>query len=281
MFIVTGLFCLLFSCERSIDMDFPEASSQIIVDGWIEQNTGPRVIVTRSLPYFSAVDSASFRELVISKAKVSVSVDSITEVLTLHHDPGYFPPWIYQGFRIKGEVGKTYHLEVELGNKILTASTSIPSPPSIDSLGTINHPVKDTLKQVMIHFTDDPSTDNYYRLFSQIRGFDDYYKPAYGSVFSDHSFNGSAVSFPLFKGYTANQGREDLYFSSGDTVYVKFCTINAAAFQFWKNYQSEQMNSINPFASSSSEIEGNVQGEGKGIWTGYGVDYDKIIIPGK
>ena len=275
------IFFYLFaiSCEKSVDLDFPEAEHQIIADGWIEQNRYPKVFVTRSLPYFSEIDSATFRDLVVTKAKVSVSVDNKTEILTLHRDEKYFPPYIYQGFQIKGKVGKTYKLEVSIGDKTLSATTSISDPPSIDSLWTVSNPQRDTLKQIMIQFTDDPTTQNYYRLFSKIKGTNENYKPSYGSVFADGAFNGTTTTFPLFKGYTTSQTREDLYFSSGDTVYVKFCAIKKESFRFWKKFQSEQVNSVNPFATSSQEIEGNVKGDGKGIWTGYGAEYNRIIIP--
>ena len=279
-FLSAGLIILIvLSCEKSVELDFPKAPSRIIVDGWIEQGRPPKVLLTRSLPYFSEVDSSSFRNLLISKAKVSVTVDGTTEILTLHHNDKYFPPFIYQGFQIEGEVGKTYTLNVEINKKTITAKTRIPEPPTIDSLCTITHPEKDTLKQIMVQFTDDPNSADFYRMFSRIQGLDQYYKPSYASVFSDDAFNGSTVSFPLFKGYTTQENKEDLYFSDDDTVYVKFCTISRNAYQFWKNYQSEQMNSLNPFASSAQEIEGNVNGDGKGVWTGYGVEYDKIIIP--
>lgn len=276
--ILAGMLVFLLSCEKSVEMNFPEVQSQVVIDGWIEQDGPPRVLLTRSLPYFSEIDSASFRNLVISKAKVSVSVDSITEILTLHYDDQYFPPYIYQGFQIKGETGKSYLLKVTIGGDTLTANTTIPDPPAIDSLWTVSHPIKDTLSQIMVQFSDEPEIPNYYRLFSRIHGFDDYYKPAYASVFNDQSFNGSTVSFPLFKGYTTNQSREDLFFTSDDTVYVKLSTIGETSYNFWKNFQSEQMNSVNPFASSALEIEGNIGGNGKGIWTGYGSDYGRIVI---
>ena len=280
-FVLVYAICLALitlSCEQSVELDFPEASSDIIVDGWIEQGKGPRVILTRSLPYFSSIDSASFRDLVVSKAKVTVSVDSMTEILTLHYNEQHFPPYVYQGFQIKGEVGKRYVLKAKLGQQILTAETYIPEPPAIDSLWTITHPEKDTLQQIMVRFKDDPETTDYYRFFSRIQGHEDYYKPAYGSVFHDHPMNGSVVDFPLFKGYTTNQSREDLYFTSGDTVWIKFCTLPESCFAFWKNFQAEQMNAVNPFASSANKLEGNIQGKGRGVWTGYGADYGRIIL---
>jgi len=272
------VFLFILSCEKSVELDFPKSESQVIVDGWIEQNRYPKVIITRSLPYFSEIDSATFRDLVVTKAKVSVTVGNKTEILTLHHNKKYFPPYIYQGFQIKGEVGKTYKLKVSIGDKTLSATTSISEPPSIDSLWAINHPKKDSLKQLMIQFTDDPAIQNYYRLFTKIKNKQKIYKPAYGSVFTDRTINGLTTNFPLFKGYSTNQAKEDLYFSLGDTVSVKFCTTTKESFRFWKMFQSEMFNSSNPFATSSQELEGNVKGDGKGIWTGYGAEYNIIIL---
>lgn len=279
-FIILAVFVMsAMSCEQTVELDFPETQPLVVVDGWIDQGEGPKVILTRSLPYFAGMDSATYRDLVVSKAKVKVSTDSFSEVLTLHYDERYFPPYIYQGFSIKGETGKSYHLEVTIGGDTLYASTRIPESPVIDSLWLKPNPLHDTLKQLMLRFTDPLETRDYYRVFSRVQGSGNDYRPSYVSVFADAGFSGSIVDIPVFKGYTGEGSREDLFYQSNDTVYIKFCTITDSSYQFWRNLQSEQMNAVNPFATSVLNIEGNVRGNAKGIWTGYGVDYERIVIP--
>ena len=68
------------------------------------------------------------------------------------------------------------------------------------------------------------------------------------------------------------------YFNIGDTVSIKFCTIDKDHYEFWNTFQDEVLNTVNPFASSLSVIKSNIQGDGLGIWGGYGVSYYTLII---
>jgi hypothetical protein len=49
------------------------------------------------------------------------------------------------------------------------------------------------------------------------------------------------------------------------------------SFEFWSSYQDEVLNSTNPFASSLSDVRSNIEGDGLGIWGGYGVSVDTVF----
>ncbi len=66
------------------------------------------------------------------------------------------------------------------------------------------------------------------------------------------------------------------YFSVGDTIVLKFCSIDQASYEFWNTIQSQIITSANPFASSNAMVKSNING-GIGIWAGYAVSYDTII----
>ena len=269
---VSLLFAGMLSCEKEVEINFPEAEQEIVVDGWIEQNKQPVVVLTRTMPYFAELDSATFRSLVVSKASVKVICDGEEEFLTFQKDTSYFPPWIYRGLKLRGEAGKTYHLEIVVYDDTLTAQTTLPNPPKLDSIWSEPSPLVDTIRQLKIRFTDNPHEENYYRIFSRIRDQDPYFEPAYASTLKDHNFNGEEVNMPVLKGYVSDHSNEDIFYPQNVQVELKFCCIDKVSYEFWKVSQFEKLNALNPFASSTNNVEGNITG-GKGIWCAYGASY--------
>jgi len=65
---------------------------------------------------------------------------------------------------------------------------------------------------------------------------------------------------------------DENYFEVGDTVSLKFCTIDEEQFNFWNVYQSKVIASANPLATSNNQLQSNIHG-GLGVWTGYGATY--------
>src|SRR5690606_24305899 len=124
----------LSSCKKEDERDFSSYQPNFVVEGWIEEGGYPHVILTHNLPFFTKVDSAQLSEIVIRWAKVSVSDGTDTEILTSRKDDRYFPPFLYRGSQLKGEVGKVYTLTVEYAGHVLSAQTSIPNPVNIDTL---------------------------------------------------------------------------------------------------------------------------------------------------
>jgi hypothetical protein len=95
----------------------------------------------------------------------------------------------------------------------------------------------------------------------------------------DILFSGEKFGFSLSRGpetFLTSSGNR--YFEVGDTVSIKFCTIDKAHFDFWNSFQDETFNSANPFASATQQIQSNIQGNGLGIWGGYGATYYTLII---
>ncbi|MBN2520643.1 MAG: DUF4249 domain-containing protein [Bacteroidales bacterium] len=270
-----AIWILLFSCNKEIVFHEEHNKSYIVVDGWIENGKFPYVILTRNTPYFTIVDSSSFIDLVITNAKVSVSDGQTTEVLTFGPEDKYFPPYVYRGTEMKGETGKTYYLEVKLYDTILTAATTIPDPPQIDTAWFELKPDNDTLSVIKLQFTDDKNSKNYYRILTNIRGQGSRFIPIMSSTIDDVYFQKPVNVYPILKGQaTPVDYADDLYFKIGNIVTIKLCSIDKEAYLFWHNYQFEVINSVNPFASSSINVQGNIKGEGLGIWSGAGVsDY--------
>jgi hypothetical protein len=270
---------VLLSCSTEPVLDTHVYEPKLVIDGWIEQGDFPRVILGNSSSYYNDIDSATVRSLVVTTAKVTVSDGTTEEILTLRKDENYFPPYVYTGTSLKGEVGKTYSLKVESKGKVYTATTTIPPPAQFDELWFGALPEKKDRGYIYGKFTDDPSTDNYYRIFTERVNKDKRFIPVYLSTIGDQSFNGKSFTFSLLRGPDSfTDIKDDLYFMEGDTVRVKFCTIDKANFDFWRTLERELYVLGNPFASSGNEIISNIDDKkALGVWGGYGVKYYKIV----
>jgi len=100
----------------------------------------------------------------------------------------------------------------------------------------------------------------------------------FSSVEEDLFFDGKSFGFQLFNPATDNGDVDPeefgLYFV-GDTMTLKWCTIDEANFDFWNTLEFARANQ-GPF-SSYTRLQSNVTGA-LGIWGGYNVDYYTLEV---
>ena len=102
-----------------------------------------------------------------------------------------------------------------------------------------------------------------------------------GSVFDDKFINGKSFNFSATRGHFTNSEKEDdlndesFLFKRGDTIVVKFCTLDRGHFEFWRTEETQVSDQGDPFGSPAP-ITSNIIG-GLGVWGGYAVSYDTII----
>lgn len=277
--IVAAWLLLLTACEDSLEFDIQGYEPKLVVDGWIEHNQYPVVVLSKSAAFFSEIDSIALRELVASRAKVTVSDGEKEEVLTLKKNELYFPPYVYQGTALKGEAGKSYRLNIELEGKSYEAFTSIPAAVALDSLWFNLAPEQDSLGLLYGRFRDKQDSEDYYRVFTQRLGKDSKFVPVYLSAIGDQYFNGQSFTFSLLRGAESlSDVTDDIYFRKGDTVMVKLCTIDREHFDFWRTLERELYVTGNPFSSSGNEVISNITGGALGVWGGYNPFIYRMII---
>jgi hypothetical protein len=68
------------------------------------------------------------------------------------------------------------------------------------------------------------------------------------------------------------------YFYKGDTVVVKWSSIDKKTYEFWNTLEFSYGTTGNPF-SSPVEVNGNISNGALGVWAGYGNAFDTLIIP--
>lgn len=276
-----GLTVIVFgfqACEPKLDIEIFQSNDKIVIDGWIESGSYASVLLTANAPYFSILDSASVRDLVLSRAKVSLVHNEDTTILTLKKNEGYFPPLIYIASKFRGEVGETYKIIAEYGQKTAVAETSIPAVVNLDTLFSMPNILNDSLSTLFVRFTDPPEK-NYYRIFILRKNKDLRYRAAFISALDDKYFNGDEAEISISSVNETLLSQDDSdFFVKGDTISVKLCTMDKESFDFWSSYQEEMVNTNNPFAASLTSVKSNVEADGLGVWCGYGVSVMEIVL---
>lgn len=268
---------MLLSCEETIDIDIPTHESQLVVEGWIESGQVPRILLTKSAPYFSIVDSQNIRNYIVRNATVSVTIDSFTDFCTFKPSDKYFPPFVYFANDIIGAEGKIYELTVIDNGNRYSAFTTIPEPVSLDSIWFELNNNSDSLGLIWIRFTDPLGQSNYYRTQTRRNQKDKDYVSTHILAYKEEYFDGQTMTLSLQRGKgNLLEHSDEQFYKIGDTVDIKFSTMNKPTYEFWISYQTEIISSSNPFSVSNSKIKSNIMG-GYGIWGGYNSKEYRLI----
>ena len=299
------VFMIFISCEKDIDIPLPDNEQKLVVEGSIEQGLPPFVILTKSTGYFEPTDISSLQNLFVHDATIIVSNGTVSVPLTeicTSQLPDSVLPTVAQligvslynlktfGFCLYstldpsfyGEIGKTYSLNIQAEGKTLTSTTSIPQLVYADKFYYKDQPGYTDFGYLWFKLNDPPTLGNAYRIYTQRKNKDDRFIPANGSVFEDHFFNG--LNFEAFIWRGIEQGSLDpndlaetaKYFHQGDTIMIKFCSIDQSHYEFLSSFEIASFNSGNPFAAPAT-IKTNIEGGGLGVWGGYAVTYDTIV----
>ena len=277
--ILTFLLFVLSACTKEVKMDYPSAEKKLVVEGYIEPGRYPVVYLTKSSPYFEKIDSSNIMKLIASVAKVSISDGEETEVLTLRYDKDIFPPFFYEGTDIRGVIGKSYTVTVELEGKTYTSTTKLMEPVSLQKISFVKTTNNEEQNFLSLNFLDPKGEKNCYRVYTKRIGKDPDYVPCYLSTFNDYGFDGQEFNYEVIRSYSAivqtDNGR---YFVKGDSVMVKFCTIDEQQHNYWKSVETQIAISANPFGLSSSDPLTLIKGGALGVWAGLSSKYYSIKI---
>ena len=310
MMMMTGFY----SCTKDITLDLPTPAFKYVVEGYIENNRPPYVLLTHNAAFFGSVNAndlgAYFEHGAIIKVWDGRDTVMLTEFCfgslsdslkrlasgyfgykfsdTATNIPNicvYTVPNILSYFTgdsnsvFKGQAKHNYGLQIKIAGTTLTSSTYIPSPLPMQ-ITYQNHSTDPNDSLALIYSTfDEPDTPgNYARTFTQ-QNSDQMYPLYPQSAFDDKLFNGQHYTFVLQRGqspYSTDNGDNYGFFNKGDTVTVKFCQIEPRVYDFWHTIESDGGDS--PF-SSPVKIKSNIEGGGLGVWCGYGAYYATVIIP--
>lgn len=192
------LFCcvLLTSCddffelEKEIDLTGPDTETKLVVQGVIQAGYPAYVLLTKSSPYFSQVNSTTYQDIFVTDASVKVKkrnglevnlvnineistgvqqVDSILYFLKQQY-PGFYVEWPFDIFNFKdlpykdviGDYGGRYDLEILWNNDTITSTTTIPQDYTVDSVWFELDPLaeRDSLGNFWFRYSDPDTLGN-------------------------------------------------------------------------------------------------------------------------
>jgi hypothetical protein len=305
LYILLSLF--VFSCEQEFDPNIPITPPEIVVEGVIEagdQPTPPYVILTRSVPFFTEIGEDALNDIFIHDAEIMVKegttevtlqelcIENLTEEqkmlasdifgIDLTDISVNFCVYTDLTFSMLGETGKQYDLTIQVDDKTLTATTTIPDLVPLDTMYFQEPPGEpnDSLMELTAFITDPVGVPNFYRYFTKVN--DEPLLPGFPSSTDDRVFDGLTFQFPLAKAESRELDFSEIdlntlgLFLRGDSVTVKWTTIDAMHYDFWNTLEFNAANA-GPF-STYTRIESNVEG-GLGVWGGYNATYTNLVVP--
>jgi hypothetical protein len=283
----------LLSCEKEVNFDLGTSAEKVVVEGTIETGLPPYVFLTKSIGFFSKVDLSTLSNSFIHGAKITVSDDTKSFVLREYqvNNSGYnFSFYTVDSadlaaLAFRGTVGKSYKLKIEYNGKVYESTTTIPAPKPLDSLwaqAPKPEEMPDDYPNSMLLFAryNDPDTlGNRIRYFTK-RNSEQFLAPYY-SVNDDAIINGSQIDIQLNAGFDRMDTIDFQtfgYFYKGDTVIIKWSSIDKGVFDFWRTLEFSYGSTGNPFAAPV-QVTSNISGGALGVWAGYGNTYDTLVIP--
>ena len=285
------LLFLVASCEKEVHINLAGSPPQVVVQGSIETNQYPYVILTSTISFFGSVDLSTLQNSFLHGAEMQVSDGSSSVQLREYSiDTGTNAKFYFYTIdtaslanAMKGQNGKFYTLTIKYQGVTYTSVTKIPYPKGIDTLW-LGDPVfkrsttPDSARQLFCNYTDPDTPGNYVRYFTR-RNNDQFY-PA--GIFSDEVVNGKQIgNIDLYAGYedSTNVNGDSLrYFYPGDVVTLKWCEIDKGVYRFWNTAQFAASAIGNPFASPIN-VQSNVSNGALGVWAGYGALFYTITVP--
>lgn len=259
------------------EVKLPDASQQLVVDGWIETGKGPVVMVTTSVPVGSVIgNKEDLRKHIVTWGKVTVSDGERDVVLTGMVNEDYFPPYIYTTSSIRGEAGKTYNLTVEYGGRTVTAVTTVPEEAHLKNIKVRRGNNNDEGYYITATLKDNPETKDYYRIFIKRHGKDSTYIPSFLGLINDEILKDSEDEIPVNNYIDNTEKSQSTLFAADDYVYIRCCAIDETAYCYWKDFDDISM-SQNPLFPVTSRIRSNIKG-GLGHWSGYGSSNYRVSI---
>ena len=269
MILIACLAGLMLSCE---DKFLPQDQDVTIVEGWIDADGFPVVMVTRSLPVRlrdNAISLDNLYDYVDKWAKVTVSDGERLAVLTGKMDNNYVPGYIYTSNYIRGEAGKTYTLTVQTRGRTVKAQTTIPLyPPTVDSV-VCRHAETDTsMCEVIAYVKHQAGREEYFKSFYQEGADAQQFLSSFLGVV-DCGLADSVFNMPIIRGVSDyDKSDESRYFANDTLVKLKISTMDQVSYEIWRSYEDNNRFRSAFLSSSIREVGSNIMG-GRGYWCGF------------
>lgn len=308
LFPLLAVILLVNGCTKEVTIDIPGYEEQLVIDGQIETDQPPFVLISKSKEVYAPTDLSAFLNGFITGAVVTVSDGATTvqldELCSDNLPPGTeeiaaamfgisvadlanYDICAYTSFNtaIWGQVGKTYALTVTFEGQTYTAETSIVQPTTFDDLYW--KPEPDTPNHGYSWVTlSDPANqyDSYRWEMKRINTnpdgttVDGGYTAPWSPVFDDEFFDGITFDFFYENPHAQGSGVPEEFqwlYPMGDTVVIKLSKMDRNVYEFLEKKYTQLATAGNPFATPTN-IPNNISGGALGVWAGFSPSFDTL-----
>ncbi|HTO16247.1 MAG TPA: DUF4249 domain-containing protein [Edaphocola sp.] len=285
------MFFFIVSCEKEVSFNLPkDITDKVVVDGSIELNQPPFVLLTKSFGFFAKIDSNMLQNTFLNGAQIFVSdgtrtiqlkeysIDTIGNKFSFYTVDTSRPA----DLTFIGQVGPVYQLKIIYNGVTFEAKTTIPKPVAFDSLWSepfpTSNPEHPEYRRIAASYTDPPELGNRYRYFISTNN-SPFVAPSFSTI-DDEVINGNNVTMNFYNVSSATDtatGIERFAFLPGDSVVIKLSAIDKGSFVFWETLEFSVGSTGNPF-STPLKVPSNISNGALGVWTGYGSTFNKVYI---
>ena len=239
---------------------------QLTVEGRIEQGSEAIVMLSTNTQYSDEYDNDTFKDMVVRWGKVTLILESgEEEVLTGRVDKDYPTQYIYTSTLIEGEVGCNYAIEIEYSDQTWYAQTTILPPMTLSDIEVVDES-NDTYS---IHATLPPSSE-YCSIDCSINH-SSYFAPTLLGTYAPSSTpRRITINHPFD---SLNRKNYSTFFKGDEIVELRVNTLSDFSYNYWRKWEDNFINSLNPVFPSTSNLPTNISNNGIGIWAGYGTTY--------
>jgi hypothetical protein len=297
-----GFFILLLlfaSCEKTLNLSLNSSSNKMVVEGVIERGQVPYVVLSNSMGFFSRIDLNSLQY--IKGAVVTITDLNTSKSITLREysidttiGQETFSFTLYgpditdtEAMNFKGQEEHFYKLHITSAMGESEAITKVPTVVNIDSFWLEPVPGdEDKFKLLKGRYADPDTFGNSLHYQTQNKKYkktgepEIFYDP-FVVAYDDAVINGTTFPITFDLGFNRNhtypdgEGFNQGYLRKGDTVTLKYSSIDRAVYRFYEGLDQSRNSVGNPFATPL-KIQGNVS-NALGVWAGFGTQYFTII----
>jgi len=275
-----GLITLV-SCNLSkeVDIELPQYVPQPVVECYLIPGQRYELLLTHSNSFFDPLASenpALYLESILEKGADVMIIHGgdtirLQEKIELNSATGFISN--YSGSEIVPDDHDTgFDLIITLSDgSVITSTTRIPEPVSIDSTRVEYANAQKTRATVFVYHTDDRNTADYYRRMIHVASLDSIAEQDYTT---DDRINQTAeVAYGTF------YEREDRKPVTGDTLIFTLMHITKEFHEFFESKANASSANGNPFGQPG-QIRSNVSGASNpiGIFTGFAPRRDTLIF---
>lgn len=300
-------FSLFLSCSKEVKIDIPGFASQLVVDGTIETNGNPLVLLSQSANIYSETNLSSYLNNFITNADVKVvhgldtfnlspmnigdlplvSQKKLAEMLEIEYNEVILLPiLVYSNLELIATSNSYYELIIEYNSKTYKSTTFIPLPSDLDDIywkPEISNPM---YGKSWARLSDNSTQYDAYKWEvkrinknSDNHDLDSIFRKTNDAYFDDRFFNGQSFDFtydnPLKRKDSSHLKEYRRYFRMGDSVVVKFSKMDLNTFTFFQKKSAQLSSNGNPFGSPIN-ITSTISGGALGIWAGFSPCYDTL-----